>query len=295
MRSLNLPVTRSLPLWLPIAIFVSFVLLPQPSARGGGWWSSIDLDRRELLSGELLELSSQVFFDARNGLDAMEQARNGAVTYHAYLLIEWDEAVLDMALRHDFRPGWWRTPARALSLGEVALDKWDSNIAWARAAFEVPHIDPGRYSIMFCDLGCEHPLADVIPTSVRIFDADGFARHLDRQIDGVVRQSGADRDRIRGLEQKLAAAPTEDEFYDLYSDLLNRTSELDDRVEGLSIRPDRSGVSWPWLLVTAVAATVLSRLMSRRRDRPLRPPPVEPTESAGATDDVIERDLAGVS
>jgi hypothetical protein len=203
-RSLSLPVTRLLPRWLPIAIFVSFVLLPQPPALGGGWWSSIDLDRRELLSGESLELSSQVFFDARNGVDAMEQARSGAVTYHAYLLIEWDEAVLDMALRHDFRPNWWRTPARALPLGQVALGDWDSNLAWASAAVEVPNIEPGRYSIMFCDLGCERPLADVIPTSVRIFDAEGFARHLDRQIDGVLRQSGADRERIRRLEQRLA-------------------------------------------------------------------------------------------
>ena len=281
--------TRLLTRWVSIAIFVSFVLLPQPPALGGGWWSSIDLDRREVLSGESLELSSQVFFDARGGLDAMRQARSGAVTYHAYLLIDWDEAVLDKALRHDFQPEWWRTPTRAVLLGQVALGDWDSNIAWARSAFEVPHIEPGRYSIMFCDLGCERPLADVIPTFVRIFDAEGFARHLDRQIDGVVRQSGADRDRIRRLEQRLAAAPTEKEFYDLYSDFLMRTSELNDRVEELSVRPDRSGVSWPWVLVVALTAALLSSLIVRRFVHPRRPPPIEPGEES------IERELVGVS
>jgi hypothetical protein len=288
MRSLS-HATRLLPWWLSIAIFISFVLLPQ-SALGGGWWSSIDLDRRELLSGESLELSSQVFFDTRNGLDVLEEARSGAVTYHAYLLIEWDEAVLDMALRHDYRPDWWRTPARALPLGQVALGDWDSNVAWARTAFEVPHIEPGRYSIMLCDLGCERPLGDVIPTSVRIFEAEDFVQHLDRQIDGVVRRSGVDRDRIRRLERQLSDARGEDEFEDHNRELLGmRMSELNDRVDELATRPDKEGVPWRWVLITALASALTSSLISLRlaRARLLRPP-------ATRKDEDDDRELAGV-
>lgn len=290
MCSLSRHATRLLPRWLPIAMFVSIVLMPLPQALGGGWWNSIDLDRRELLSGQSLELSSQVFFDARDGFDAVEQARSGAVTYHAYLLIEWDEAVLDRALRHDFRPDWWRTPARALPLGRVALGDWDSNLAWARTAFEVPDIEPGRYSIMLCDLGCERPLADVIPTSVRIFDAEGFARHLNRQIDGVVRRSGVDRDRIRRLERQLSDARGDDEFNDHYTELLGiRMSKLNDRVDELANRPDKEGVSWRWVLITALASALTSSLISLRftRARLLRPPATRKDEDG-------DRELAGV-
>ncbi|MGH2700868.1 MAG: hypothetical protein ACRDJB_00260 [Actinomycetota bacterium] len=267
------------------------VMVPQPSALGGGWWSSIALDRHELLSGESRELSSQVLFDSRYQIDDMEQARSGAVTYYAYLLIEWDEAVLDRAVRHDFRPDWWRTPTSKLQLGRVAFGDWDSNLAWARTTFEVPDIESGRYSIMFCDLGCESPLADVIPTPVRIFDEQGFARNLDRQINGVVRRTEADRDRIRRLERSLAAAPDKNRVDGLYTDLFKRMSKLNDRVDDLAIRPDKAGVSWPWVLFAALAAAVLSSLMTRRRVRSPEPPP-PPTEP---TEEPIKRELAGVS
>jgi len=202
-----------------MVIVLSLVILPQAQARAGGWWSSIDLVSYELLAGEPLELSSEVFFDSRSQVDDMEQARSGAVTYYAYLLIEWDEAVFDKAVRHDFRPDWWRTPARVLPLGRVAIGDWNSNLARARATLEVPDIEPGRYSIMLCDLGCERPLGHFVPTPVRIFDAEGFARHLNRQIDGLVRRSGADRDRIRKLESKLVDRRGDDEFDDHYTEL----------------------------------------------------------------------------
>ena len=41
------------------------------------------------------------------------------------------------------------------------------NLALASASFRVPEIPPGRYTVMFCDAGCAHPLADVIPTLPR--------------------------------------------------------------------------------------------------------------------------------
>lgn len=290
MRSLAHPATRLHPWCIAIAIFLSLVTMPQPPARAGGWWSSIDLDRYELLAGEPLELSSEVFFDSRGQVDAMEQARSGAVTYYAYLLLEWDEAVLNRAVRHDFRPDWWRTPARMLPLGQVAIGRWNSNLARARATLEVPDIEPGRYSIMVCDLGCERPLGHFVPTPVRIFDAEGFAQHLNRQIDGLVRRSGTDRDRIRKLEHRLADARGDDEFDDHNAELLGiRVSELNDRVDELATRPDKAGVSWPWVLVVALVAALLSSLLTRRRVRPRRPPPAEPKE------ETIERDLAGVS
>lgn len=274
--------------WIPMTFIVALLVVPQAPALGGGWWSSIDLDRYELITGEPVELSSQVFFDPRSGLDDLERARSGAVTYHAYLLIEWDEAVLDRAMRHDFRPGWWRTPAEILRLGQVTLREGSSNIARARGTFDVPEIEPGRYSIMVCDLGCGRPLGNFIPTRIRIFDADGFAEHLDRRINGVARRSVTDRGRIRKLERRLADARSQDEFADLYTGVLNkRVSGLHERVSELAARPDEAGVSWPWMLVAVLGAGTLSALITRRRTRRAQAP-------AGREGNAKEREPAGV-
>jgi hypothetical protein len=62
--------------------------------------------------------------------------------------------------------------AEAVELGRVVLRVSDSNIARARASFTVPDLPPATYSLMFCDAGCAHPLADVVPTKTFTIVAD---------------------------------------------------------------------------------------------------------------------------
>jgi hypothetical protein len=140
---------------------VSAALILLPSAPAGGWWTSIRLDRTRVSVGEELKVHANVMF---RSIDAAKAAQNGKAFY-IYLLREFDYSVVQRAMREPSPRNWWSVGSvEAFRVGRLAIDGQESNLGVAKASFPVPDVRPGQYAVMFCDAGCAHPLADVIPT-----------------------------------------------------------------------------------------------------------------------------------
>jgi hypothetical protein len=143
---------------------VAVTLLVPPTARAGGWWTSIRLDRTKVTVGQEVKAHANVMF---RSVDAVEAAQSGKKqeAFYVYLLRAFDHSIVERAIRKPSPRNWWSVgSAEALRVGRVVIGGSESNLALANAYFRVPDVPPGQYVVMFCDAGCAHPLADVIPT-----------------------------------------------------------------------------------------------------------------------------------
>jgi hypothetical protein len=143
---------------------VAAALILLPSATAGGWWTSIRLDRTTVSVGQELKVDAHVMF---RSIDAAEAAQNGNGhgAFYLYLLRGFDYSVVERAMRKPSPRNWWSVgSADAFRVGRLAIDGRSRNLGVAKASFPVPDVPPGQYAVMFCDAGCVHPLADVIPT-----------------------------------------------------------------------------------------------------------------------------------
>jgi hypothetical protein len=143
---------------------VAAVSLLAPSATAGGWWTSIRLDRTRVAVGQEMKVHASVMF---RSVDAAEAAQNGAAesTFYVYLLRGFDYSIVQRAMREASPQNWWSVGSADLfNVGRVVISARESNLAVANASFRAPEVRPGRYTVMLCDAGCTHPLADVIPT-----------------------------------------------------------------------------------------------------------------------------------
>jgi hypothetical protein len=144
--------------------FVAAVLFVSPSATAGGWWTSIRLDRTTVAVGQEMKVHASVMF---RSVDAAEAARNGEAqsTFYVYLLRGFDYSIVRRAMREASPQNWWSLGSADLfNVGRVVIRARVSNLAAANASFRVPEVRPGKYTVMLCDAGCTHPLADVVPT-----------------------------------------------------------------------------------------------------------------------------------
>jgi hypothetical protein len=140
---------------------VAAALLVSPSATAGGWWTSIRLDRTTVAVGQKVKAQTRVMFSSVDSVEAAERER----AFYVYLLRGFDYSIVERAMREPSRRNWWSVgSAEAFRVGRVVIGGSELNLALANASFRVPDISPGKYSVMFCDAGCMHPLADVIPT-----------------------------------------------------------------------------------------------------------------------------------
>jgi hypothetical protein len=149
----------------PLALAcVAVTLLVAPTAGAGGWWSSIRLDRTKVTVGQEVKAHANVMF---HSVDAVEAAQIGKKQepFYVYLLRGFDYSIVERAIRRPAPRNWWSVgSAGVLRVGRVVIGGSESNVALANASFRVPDVPPGQYVVMFCDAGCAHPLADVIPT-----------------------------------------------------------------------------------------------------------------------------------
>ena len=135
-----------------------------PSATAGGWWTSIRLDRTRVAVGQEMKVHANIMF---RSVDAAKAAQTGETQggFYVYLLRGFDYSTVQRAMREASPQNWWTVgSAHAFRVGRVVISGRESNLALANASFRVPEMPPGRYAVMFCDTGCAHPLADVIPT-----------------------------------------------------------------------------------------------------------------------------------
>src|SRR5688500_8602427 len=144
-------------------VLASAVALQPTAAEAGGWWSYIDLGRLYVAPGETFQIREDIHFE---DLGAVDPARSGSEPYYAYLVAGLDIEMLERAMSQPYDPGWWKQPPEATRVGTVSLDRWNSNLAWARVVVRIPDTSSGPYWLMLCNAGCEHPLADVVPSKV---------------------------------------------------------------------------------------------------------------------------------
>lgn len=158
-----------------VALLIGIVLAPI-SARAGGWWNSIDLDSSSLAIGEKFTFRQQLAF-ADSG--AAQRARG--LNYGAYLMRDINQDLLDRAMSVPDPKRWWEPVPGMIRVGDVKILGSSSN--WVRAAVRIslPEIGTGSYYLMLCDPGCRRPLADVVPTRVRV-TAEPLAAEALRQV-----------------------------------------------------------------------------------------------------------------
>ena len=143
---------------------IAVALIVVPSATPGGWWTSIRLDRTRVAVGQEMKAHADVMF---RSVDAAEAAQSGEGQgrFYVYLLRGFDYSVVQKAMRVASPRNWWSVgSADVFRVGGVVISGRESNLAVANASFRVPELPSGRYTVMFCDAGCAHPMADVIPT-----------------------------------------------------------------------------------------------------------------------------------
>jgi hypothetical protein len=150
---------------IPAIGCIAAILFVSPSAKAGGWWSSIRLDRTKVAIGQTMTVRADVMF---RSVEAAEAARSGRDedAFYAYLLRGFDYSRTAEAMRKPSPRTWWSVgSAEAYRVGRVAIEDGDFNLARANASFRMPkEVPPGKYAVMLCDAGCAHPMADVIPT-----------------------------------------------------------------------------------------------------------------------------------
>jgi hypothetical protein len=143
---------------------VAAALIVPHSAMAGGWWTSPRLDRTRVAVGQEMKVNASLMF---RSVDEAEAAQNGEGQgrFYVYLLRGFDYSVVQRAMREPSPRNWWSVgSADAFRVGRVVIGGREANLAVAEASFRVPKVSPGRYAVMFCDAGCAHPLANVIPT-----------------------------------------------------------------------------------------------------------------------------------
>lgn len=147
---------------------ITAALLVPPTATAGGWWTSIRLDRTTVAVGQEVKAHAGVMFSSVDEVEAAQSGREQEAFY-VYLLRGFDYSIVERAMRKPYPGNWWSVgSADAYRVGRVVIGGSESNLALANDSFRVPDsLPPGKYAVMFCDAGCVHPLADVIPTLPR--------------------------------------------------------------------------------------------------------------------------------
>jgi hypothetical protein len=168
---------------------ITIALTLPATATAGGWWTSIRLDRATVLAGQRVNAHAHVMFSS---VDAVEAAQNGRrdEEFYVYLLRGFDDSIVERAMRRRSPRNWWSVGgADAFRVGRVVIGGSGSNLALANASFLVPHVPPGKYAVMFCDAGCAHPLADVIPMTEFAVVANPTIARLAVRVDRLEQQT----------------------------------------------------------------------------------------------------------
>jgi hypothetical protein len=232
------------------------LLLP-PTATGGGWWTSIRVDRATVSVGQRVNVHANVMFSP---VDATAAERE----FYVYLLRDFDYSVVERAM-HRASPGrWWSADAEdAIRVGRVVIGGSSSNLALANASFRVPKLPPDTYALMLCDAGCVRPLADVIPMAEFVVVANPVVARLAVRVDRLERQTFEQAQKrlaehLAAEEAELAAA--------------SKLTQAQGRIETLEQQLQESRRStWsslPWLIAGLTVGIVVGFGLRRRRSEP---------------------------
>ena len=243
------------------------VLLLPSSATAGGWWSFIDTDRSTVAAGQRVQAEADVLFSS---VRAAREAQDDL--FYVYALRGLDHSVVRRAMNEPLSGDWWSLgDATAVKLGRVALHISEANLGRAQASFTLPELTPSTYALMFCDAGCAHPLADVVPTRDFTVVADPAtaeiaerATRIEERLAGLQARSRVAA-RAARRDARAAVVKTEAELR-----ALNEKVRALDLEIALAANPSRQSL---WALVGWVLAGGLAGafafLMLRRRSAKL--------------------------
>jgi hypothetical protein len=248
------------PLRVALICALGILLLTPQTAVGGGWWSSISVDRSTVAAGQRVEVKASVYFQS---LAATEEAAESG-RFYVHLLRGFDYAVLEPAMRVAEPRDWWTLGgAGAIRVAPVTVTVQDHGFTRARATFTLPEIPPATYHVMICDATCSEPFASVIPTPDFTVVADPATAQLTQRADRLDR-------RVRRQATQLAEARA-----DAYraratgEDAQLEIEQLQLRIASLAADARRPEPVSPWTyapwLVTATLAGALALLILRRR------------------------------
>jgi hypothetical protein len=290
-----------------IPLVMVFLLLPSPASAGGGWWTYIDLEAPYLGIGEAHRADAQLWFET---IELAQEARYEG-NYYAYLVRDFDSSIVTDAQNADFTPDWWRlgdaVPYRAGTVTfESAKGFGDpSNIIRANVHLEIPEVSAGKYHLMLCDLGCKDPLADVVPSEVKVFSRASEARTARRFADLRGQMRGQRHDlaaRIYRVSRESADAAGVEKLEKRVTGLSQEVREivaLSDRVADLEKAREDGGafpsLLWPLMgiLLGALAGVLVARRPARQHDDP-EPPWFVTDEAVTAPKDDRSGDLTPV-
>lgn len=257
-----------------LAAMTTALLATPTTASAGGWWSWIDVPDA-LGVGETVTAEAQVSFP--DGTTTDEAA--GAGGFHAYLLRDLDQQMLDAGMSQPYRSDWWAPPTHRIWLAEVELSGRDGYSATATATFEVPAVAPGVYAFMLCTLDCAEAMGDVVPrTYLRVYaepTTAGVAREVTAVSDRLVQET----ERVL-LEVEEARGDLALSIGRTATRTRERIDELEESVDSLAATvsalppPGEEPAPWTqhagWYVAgLATAAAVAAR--RRRRDAPAEP------------------------
>lgn len=259
-----------------ITLFAASALIAtSPAASGGGWWSNIDIKGSYAAVGQTLSFETkQILFQSVEEAELAESEGS-----FAYILQGVDRQMLADALGKSYSPGWWDPGnATAIKVGTVSVTVSSANLARASAQIDLSDVEPGVYSLMFCDAGCKHALADLIPMQITVLEDPLLARvansvedlrwrdreikwALSHRIREVSRES-AERADVRGLQDQIESLQS----------LVGRVgTKAETRNEGVVQRVSAlerdSGERWlslVWLLIGGIIGGLIAILLVRR-------------------------------
>lgn len=250
------------PLRLALVCALGLLLLTPQAALGGGWWSSIHVNRSTVAAGQRVQLDAVVDFSSAA---AAEEARETG-RFHVYLLEGFDDSGVERAMTEPSPRNWWSLGgAEAFHVGEVAVRVSDAGLGRAAAAFTVPELPPETYHLMLCDAGCAEPLADVVPAGGFTVVADPATARMARRVDRL-------EQRIRNQAGRLAGARADADW--ARGAARNAGSEVARLERRVSAVADAGGgpTPGPWAyagwLVAGALAGALALLVLRRRQSP---------------------------
>ncbi|MGH3034919.1 MAG: hypothetical protein ACRDON_10275 [Gaiellaceae bacterium] len=259
---------------LLVLSLLSLFVLPPQAAAGGGWWSFIQLDRSTVAPGQQVNARDEVWFKSAAAADAARDTE-----FYVYVLHGLDYSMVERAMRKASPGDWWSLGgASAVRAGRVVVSgSAGSNLARARATFEVPPLPPGRYSVMLCNAGCTHPLGDVVPTQDFTIAADRIAAATAAGLKGLRSRTAHGIAALRGEARRARAVDTSTRFEleqvraELKT-LQERTLALGRQVR----RPLAAQETSPWAYAGWLIAGVLlgATALILLRKRTTTPPPI---------------------
>jgi hypothetical protein len=255
-------------------VIVSLLVLAFPSpATGGGWWSFIQTDRSTVAVGQRVRAKAEVLFSSIAA--AREAEEHGR--FHVYALRGFDYSVVTRAMSKPTPEDWWSLGnAEPVELAPVVVQFSEGNLGRARATFIVPDLPPATYALMFCDAGCVHPLADVVPTRSFTVVADRAAAELavrTTRLEERLRLQALSIARAWAVGRRARAAVTrsDSELRALEREVRGLRREAAEAVPSSRLSP------WPLAggVVAGVFAGALASILLRRR--PTKVSPHSPT------------------